>query len=159
MKRFRFSLAALKTQRERREQEALEVYAGAVRTEQRVQAELEALTRNLESEWDSGRRLLVAGVPANEFVQLQNYCQAIERRRREKENELALARQALRQKLHLFMAAKQKREVVDKFLEKQRRRHALDCQREEQKMLDELASQHKESGAAASLTMNDLNQN
>jgi flagellar export protein FliJ len=88
------------------------------------------------------------------MVQIQAYSQLLIKRRREKENELALARQAVRLNWDQLVQARQQREVVDHFLERQKTRYRFECQREEQKLLDELACHYPDNALTSPLTMN-----
>ena len=156
MKRFRFTLAALKTLRERREQEALEAYAQAVRHESRTKEALAQAQADLANQWAHRQTLLEQGVAAVELVHWLTYCQGLQKQCQERENDWALARQYTRQKWELLLVARQKREVVDKFQERQKRRYLFECGLEEQKLLDELAGREQEGALTSGLTMNQL---
>jgi flagellar export protein FliJ len=154
MKRFRFTLPALKTLRERRETEALEAYAKAVRLQHQAEAELARARQTLEATWLEMQTCLNQGVTAFETIQIQAYSQQVQTHCREKETTLAKARQNVQRQCDLLMVARQKREVVDKFLERQKVRYQLEVRREEQKMLDELAGNKSASALTQNLNVN-----
>ena len=156
MKRFRFTLAALKTLRERREQEATEAYGKALQVEQQAKAELARAKATLDQAWQDRQAILDQGVAARDMVQLLAYCQNLQRHCQTQENQVALARQSLRQKWDRLLVARREREVVDQFLQRQKHRHSLECLAEEQKLLDELAGRETEGGLSAPLTSNPL---
>lgn len=154
MKRFHFTLTALKTLRERREQEAIETYSKALRYQEQIQTDFTLAKRALETEWSRQQALLNQGISAKEMVQIQAYGQSLIKRCQDKENELALARQSARVKWDQLVRARQQREVVDHFLERQKKRYHFECQREEQKFLDDLACHQTEGALTAPLTLN-----
>lgn len=154
MKRFRFTLPALKTLRERREQEALENYAKAIRIQRQAETELAQSRQDLETAQEERQTRLNQGVTAIETVHILAYCQRLQLVCRDKENALARANLFVRQKWDLLLVARQKREVVDKFFERQKSRHQMESRREEQKMLDELSGHEPESALSISLTVN-----
>jgi flagellar protein FliJ len=138
MKRFRFTLQALQTVRQRQEQVALEQYSVAMQA--RLQAEAAFLAARSERDfaWEQHRKRLELGATAAQLAQLQAYCQAAELRCQESEVRLRAAEDEVHQKWQQFAEARKQREVVDKVEERQRRRYQRECAREEQKMLDEL---------------------
>lgn len=146
MKRFRFTLTALKTLRERREREATEAYAQAQRNEARALAELDRLKESLAAVWTERQAIMDQGVAAQEVMRILAFCQTLQRQCQTQENHVALARQQLRQKWDHLVRARREREVVDKFFERQRKRHLAECQVEEQKLLDELAGRPQPGG-------------
>ena len=156
MKRFHFTLTALKTLRERCEQEAIEAYSKALRYQEQVQTDFHLAKRALETEWSCQQTLLNQGICAKEMVQIQAYGQTLIKRCQDKENELALARQGARLKWDQLVRARQLREVVDHFLERQKKRYRFECQREEQKLLDDLSCHTAASALIAPLTLNPL---
>jgi flagellar export protein FliJ len=139
MKRFRFTLQALLTVLQQREQGALEVYARALAERQRAVERLHEAQRQCEEAWELGRDRMVAGAPAAHLLQVEQYCREM------KELELRcveVAQQAQRMvdgSLEKLIEARQAREAVEKFRSRQHDHYDHEVRREEQKLLDDLA--------------------
>jgi flagellar export protein FliJ len=138
MKKFRFTLSALRTVRQRLEQTALEAYANALRVQKRAQDELDAVLTELRSGWTLRQDKLAAGASAETIMQIQTYCQYLEIRRRQREAVLKNAQDLALNQWQTFLAARRQREIVDRCYDHQRQRYERECAREEQKILDEL---------------------
>jgi flagellar export protein FliJ len=149
MKRFRFTLAALKTRREQREQEATAAYGKALGYERQLQEELTRATGALEAQWSQRQVLLNQGIAAVEMIHNLGYAQRLQKHCQDKEKECAQAQQSVRQQWELLLQARRQREVVDKFLDRQKKHYLFECQREEQKLLDELAGREIKGGLTA----------
>lgn len=140
MKAFQSSLSALRTLRERQEQEALHAYGQTLHAQEQARARLDQARHELTQCWLGLHRLLAEGGLAGELDRLQAYTQTLEQRRLDCERALLKARQVARRAFTRLLAARQARTVVDRLLEAQRRRYRRKQQRDEQKQLDELAS-------------------
>lgn len=154
MKKFRFTLPALKTLRERNEQEALEAYAKAVRQQTLAETELTQAKASLDALCQERQNVLNQGISAIETVQFHTYSLRLQGLCREKESALAKAQQGVKRQWQLLLVARQKREVVDKFLQRQKARYQFELNREEQKMLDELAGKEPGGSLANNLNVN-----
>ncbi len=152
MKAFHFSLQALKTLRQRREQMALQAYAKALTARQEAAQQLETARQALQEHWARWQSQLQAGCAAVDLVQSQTYCRVLEQRCRDCDASLQAAEDQARQRWHSLLRARQKREAVDKFHSQQRRRYERECQREEQKRIDELAHRQINAGTRSQLT-------
>lgn len=140
MKAFRFSLQAILTLREEKEQEAQRLYAKALRVVEAVQAELDAVNRRL-LELDSEQQArLQTGLPASELERFGNYRVVLIERRTRLQNDLARAQQAAEQARQALVKATQARQALENYREKLHHAYNLVLSREEQKMLDDLAS-------------------
>ena len=139
MKRFRFTLAALRTWRERLEQVALDHYGQALQREAQAQERLRSLDRERELVWAQRRNQIVAGAPVDQILRLHSYSQALETQRQDAALAATNASRHTQQQLQEFLAARKQREVVDRFQDRQLTRHQRAADREEQKALDELA--------------------
>lgn len=137
MKRFRFSLQALFTVRQRQEQQTLEVYARALAAQQQAADRLCKTERECEQVWQLSRQRRASAAPAAHLAQMEDYCHVMEEFRKRCAEALRQARQATSAALKKFLAARQAREAVDKFRTRQRERHDHEARREEQKMIDE----------------------
>jgi flagellar protein FliJ len=140
MKRFRFSLQAVLTVRQRREQTALEHFSRAIAVRQLAIDRLNETKRRCEAAWALSRERTAEGAPAAHLAQLRDYCRDMEKFQKECELAVAAAQRVVDQKWEKLVAARQAREVVDKLLKRQRERYDRELQREEQKLLDDMAS-------------------
>lgn len=150
MKRFRFTLQALLTVRQRQEQTALESYAAALADRQRALDRLRDAQRQCEEAWGLSRQRITAGAPAAHLAQLEEFCEAVEDLRRFCLAAVEETQRVVDARLQKLLAARQAREAVDKFREHQRERYDRELTRAEQKTLDELA-QHRAPLAALQL--------
>ena len=78
-----------------------------------------------------------------ELMQLQDYCQALERRRREFEQAARAARHKASLVFTKLIAARQARAVVEKLFDQQKRRHDRAAQKHEQRALDDMVNQRE----------------
>jgi flagellar export protein FliJ len=154
VKRFRFSLHALRTLRQRQEQAALEQFARAIAAREQAARELAEVCQHCETAWHIAREAAERGVAAARLTQLGAYCHAVEELRRQGEDGLRRAQQAVDEKWQTLMAARRDREAVDKYRQRQQTRHGQEWVREEQKTLDDIA--HRQPRTAAARRMNSL---
>jgi flagellar export protein FliJ len=145
MKAFRFTLEAVRTVRQRHEQEAMEQYAQALLARQRALSRLEEIQRQLNVAWQEIRTRFSAGCTAAQAVQVHGYRQTLEKRREECAAALGEAERRVNAALQVMLAARREREIADKFFEKQKSRHTREHLRLEQKMLDDLAARRGNS--------------
>jgi len=148
MKKFRFSLQAVLTLRQRQEQMALECFARAVAVRQHAMERLNEAQRACREAWELSRVRSAAGAPAVHLAQLHDYCQNMEEFQKECEHVVAVAQAEVDRKWEKLVTAQQAREAVDKFLERQRERYDRELQREEQKMFDDISHQQTFAGAS-----------
>lgn len=153
MKKFRFSLQAVLTVRQRQEQTALESFSRAVAARQQAVERLNESQRACREAWELSRVRTAAGAPAIHLAQLHDYCQNMEEFQKECVRAVAAAQVVVDQKWEKLVAARQAREAVDKFLERQRERYDRELQREEQKMFDDVSHQHAFAGAGWNSTL------
>lgn len=146
MKRFKFSLQAVQTVRERASRSALEIYARALRTRVEAEAALElaesALTRHL-TEW---RDAMKRNFAPSDMLQQEHLRSMLEARRNERAQAVRDAAKAVVQAQSNFQLARQKSEIVEKFRDRQRHDFNLAVLKDEQHMLDELATNRHEPG-------------
>lgn len=139
MKRFRFTLQALLTVRQRQEQVAMERYAAALQAQRRA-AEL---LQSAEGEWVAAvrqvREEMARGTVADRLRQLGDHFQVLTRHRDEAADRAAAADRAVPPALREMLEARRRREAVEEFQTKQRLRHQRESLRHEGKQLDELA--------------------
>jgi flagellar biosynthesis chaperone FliJ len=83
MKKFRFSLQALQTLRQRQEHDALERYGAAVQTRTRATLELTAAQRQLEIGWELLREAMSGQSTLGTLTQLKAYCERVEEQRQQ----------------------------------------------------------------------------
>jgi flagellar export protein FliJ len=139
MKPFRFTLEAVRTLRQRQEQNATERYVQALLTRQQALDLLDGLQRELNEGWQELRVQLAKGCSASHAAQAHDYHRALAKRRDEASEALGIAERRVNATLQTMLSARQQREIVDKSCEKQKARHLRDQLREEQKRLDDLA--------------------
>lgn len=140
MKTFKSSLQALRTLRERQEQEALHAYGQALQVQEKARSKLDAVQVELMECWLELNHRVEDGAEALELNRIETHTQAVDRRRRACEHALTVARNQARLAFTRLLAARQARTVVDKVIAAQKRRYQRHRARQEQKELDELAS-------------------
>jgi flagellar export protein FliJ len=139
MKKFRFSLQALFTVYQRREQAALEVYANALAVRQRAAEKLSDAQRQCQEAWDFHRQRVVSGAPAVHVMQAGQYCVLAKELQDRRAEAVRCAQQAVDGALETLLEARQSREAVDRFRVRQQERYNREAQRQEQKVIDDLA--------------------
>jgi flagellar export protein FliJ len=148
MKKFKFSLEAVRLLKNRIEEAAAQKHARALVNMSKAKAELAETEKELNGaalmQFSAGK-----GTPASELVQLSQYINALEKVRRERlerclhaEKEAALARAALEK-------AAREREILDRLHDHQHAAHKFHVARQEQKWMDELAQQVRRGLLAA----------
>jgi len=150
MKAFRFTLEAVRTLRQRRENETLEQYAHALGARQQVLDLLESIDEKISQSRVAIRTLLSNGCGASEAAHAYAAHGALEKRRDECVTALGHAERRVNAASQAMMLARQQREIVDIYCEKQKTRHQKLELREEQKLLDEFASRRVTSVQLAS---------
>ena len=139
MKRFRFSLQAVRVLREREERSAREYFAHAVRARQNASTALETC----ESELDAGRRELLAlqtnGASIAAIRQALAHCGEREQQVAQRRKTLGLAEKQATEAWNKLLEARQQLDVVDKFHARRREDYDRELRREEQKQLDEMS--------------------
>lgn len=148
MKKFRFTLQAVRTLRQRQEQVALEQYAQALLAHRQTLEKLEAVQHELQMLWTQWQEKLAAGLPAVQLAQLQAYVYTVQERQREGEKAVAASLRRVNHQSKELLRARQQREVVDRYFEQRKQRYDRELEAAEQKLLDELAGQ---SGLAQTL--------
>jgi flagellar export protein FliJ len=145
MKSFRFTLEAVRTLRQRQEQNALEQYAQSLLLRQQAVKKLEAVQHELNVCMQELRGQLAAGCTAAQAAQAHDYQRSLARRRDECTVALGTAERCVNAAMQAMLHARRQREVVDKFFDKQKLGHLRGLARSEQKMLDDLAGRRGNS--------------
>jgi flagellar export protein FliJ len=140
MKAFRFTLEAVRTIRQRQENEALEFYARALRARQNALDALDAVHHLIVNDFARMRQLLAGGCAAAQAAQAQNYHRSLERMREDAATALEQAERRVNAASQAMLTARQQREIVDVYREKQNAAYQRAELREEQKTMDEFAS-------------------
>ena len=148
MKKFKFSLEAVRQLKNRIEDEAAQKHARALVLVSKTKAELAETERELNAaalmQFSASKK-----TPASELMQLNQYISALEKLRRERldrclhaEKDATLARAALEK-------AAREREILDRVHEHQHGIHKFHLARQEQKWMDEIAQKMKRGLLAA----------
>lgn len=145
MKPFHFTLEAVRTLRQRQEQNAMEQYAQTLLTRQQTLDRLDAIQRELNEGWQELRGQLARGCTASQAAQAHDYHRALAKRRDEAIVALGLAERRVNAALQKMLTARQQREIVDKCCENQKAAHLREQFRAEQKLLDDLAGRRSPS--------------
>ena len=145
MKPFHFTLEAVRTLRQRQEQNAMEQYAQTLLTRQQTLDRLDAIQRELNEGWQELRGQLARGCTASQAAQTHDYHRALAKRRDEAIVALGLAERRVNAALQTMLTARQQREIVDKCCENQKAAHLREQFRAEQKLLDDLAGRRSPS--------------
>lgn len=139
MRRFRSTLQALLTVRQRQERLAMERYSGALQARQRAVDALSTVDRESAAAAAAMRGRLAGGMPASELLHDQNHYRSVEARRAMAQQAVANADKAIAPALQGMLNARRQREVVEECMDRQRERHVRDQATQERKLLDELA--------------------
>ncbi len=139
MKAFRFTLEAVRTVRQRQENDALEEYSRALLNRQQVLDSLEMIDARIGEDWSHIRRLLAGGCNAAHAAQAHHFHRSLEKQRDDCVAALGRAERRVQSASHAMLVARQQREMVDVYCEKQHAAHRRLEAREEQKLLDEFA--------------------
>ena len=147
MKKFRFSMEAVRFLKNKIEEEAAQKHAKALVTVGKARAELSETEKELNAA--ALMQFSTKKSSANELMQLNQYIAALEKLRRERlercllaEKEATLARAALEK-------AAREREILDRVHDHQRKTHRFHVAQQEQKWMDELAQKVKRGILAA----------
>lgn len=139
MKRFRFTLQALLTVRQRQEQVAMESYAAALQAQRRAAEALRQAEVEMVAAARRVREEMAHGLMADRLRQLGDHFQVLTRQKDQAADRAAVADRAVAPALREMLEARRRREAVGEFQAKQRLRHQRESQRQEGKQLDELA--------------------
>ena len=145
MKRFEFTLEAVRILRRRQEQDAMDAYAKALLARQTAFMRLDQVQQELISGWHQLRALLDQGCQASQAARQQEYHRVIEKRRDELTAALATAERRVNAAFQAMLVARRALEIVDKAFSKQLAHHQREVLRGEQKFLDDLASRRQSS--------------
>lgn len=140
MKKFRFSLEALKTVRESAASKALENYARAVHAQSEAEAAVTAADQALAHHLEQWRKRMSRGFSPAEIIGLGHSRMVLETRRNECAQALRDAAAKAQKALAEFQLAQQKSDVVERFHDRKRHEFNLTALKEEQHFLDELAT-------------------
>jgi flagellar export protein FliJ len=139
MKAFRFTLEAVRTLRQRQEQEAMETYARALLARQQVLDLLADMDHRIARDFAQMRQLLAGRCTAAQASQAQSFHASLEKKRDDCVAALGHAERRVNAASQAMLAARQQREMVDVYGAKQHAVHQRLELREEQKILDEFA--------------------
>lgn len=146
MKRFKFSLQAVQTVRERAERLALENYARALRDVTEAERAVEAADFAVKQQVETWRRAMRTSFAPSEMLQHEHARAMMEGRKTQRMEALRVAQENAVQALSNFQMARQKSDVAHRFHDRRRREFSLAVLKEEQHLLDELASARREAG-------------
>jgi flagellar export protein FliJ len=145
MKAFQFSLEAVRTLRQRQENDALDQYARALALRQRALNALEAARERIQAHWAETRRQMARRCTALQVSQLQSHGRVLEQRQQECVTALRAAERGVNAASQVMLLARQQREIVEVYREKQIVRHQRLEAVAEQKMSDEFAARRSSS--------------
>ena len=140
MKRFVFTLEAVRTVRQQAEQRASLHYA---RTQRRHQEELDRLQRaeaEARAAWQEARSRLENPIAALDLERLSRYARLVEQRRKACAEAVATSQRTLDEAAQKWLEARRQCELVETYYRKQRADYDRALLVEEQKLLDEVAS-------------------
>jgi flagellar export protein FliJ len=140
MKKFCFTLEAVRTLRRRQEHLAVDEYVRALLARQKALDVVDDIQRQLEHNRTELARMLSAGCTADHAFQLGNYHRFLEKQREQLQAALAGAEHRLAGAFQGMLVARQQREIVEAYRKKQQARYQRDLSREDQKAIDESAA-------------------
>ena len=139
MKRFRFSLQAVQTLRQRLERVAFEAYSQTLVRRQQALDGLQAADRTLALTWVALREYQLEGATAASLAAGNDYCQVLDARRQEAAVAVREAQKAVDVAWKKLVVARQRREAVEKYRQRRWGEYQRAVLREDQKILDEIA--------------------
>lgn len=139
MRRFRSTLQALLTVRQRQERLAMERYSEALQARRRMAEALALADRERTQAAERLNQRLGQGMQAVEVVREQANYRMLEGRRDTAFQALTTAENAIAPALTGMLQARQQRQAVEDCITRQRERHVRDQMTQERKLLDELA--------------------
>lgn len=149
MKRFRSRVTALRELRQRREEEALQVHARALRNRQAAEAQFQECLGALFRHQQEVQTDLMRGCPASRLAQQDGYRLLLEQRCHESRQQVVEATSASAASLQAVLLSRRDREVVEKFCSKELVDHQREQLKEDQKNLDEMALRRRPVDFAA----------
>lgn len=139
MKPFHFSLHAVRTLRQRQEQQALDTFGQAVRERQlALDRQREAETRRVKA-WRSLDELRLTGAPAFRINQMRGHLLVMDEEIQGCVKACATAQETANTAWEQLQDARQQLELVEKFFVRRRDEYERMLREEEQKQLDEMA--------------------
>jgi flagellar FliJ protein len=139
MKRFRFTLEAVRTVRQQQEQKAMEGYAASLMARQQALRQLEEAERELDNDYHDLRLRMEKGCDAATASHAISRQRELVKKRDAYTDALSVAERRLNISHQKMLEARQQREVTDKFYDNQKQKFLREEIRVEQKLLDELA--------------------
>jgi flagellar export protein FliJ len=139
MKAFRFTLEAVRTLRQRQENDAMESYVAALASRQQMKSNLEAIDARIKEDSSHILRLLDSGCRAAQASQARHFHSSLEKQLNECVIALGRAERRVQAASQAMLVARQQREIVDTYRDKQHQSHERLRAREEQKTLDEFS--------------------
>lgn len=140
MKRFRFTLQAVRELREAEEQSAQQAFAAAVRACDEAAQRVATLERELQSVWNGIRHSSTQGIRSDELRDAHGWCLVLEARQKTLATEWEACQRQVEATQSALQRATCRREALDRIFRKRRAEHAREIQAEEQKFLDEIAT-------------------
>jgi len=140
MQPFIFSLQAVRTLRQRQEQQALAAFGAAVRARQAAVDQQQRAGRELAVAYEQLTQMQSAGSPLYHLNQLRGHCAELEHRFAACKAGCVTAQEAANEAWETLQDTRQALELVDKLQARQRDRHERLVRDEEQKQLDEMST-------------------
>ena len=138
MKRFQFTLEAVRTVRQQAEQRAWLNYARLVRRHQQEEQRLRQAEQDARAAWHEARERMGSGIAGLELERLSAYARLAEQRRRNCAAAVAASHRALEEGMRQCREARQHCEVVEIYYRKQLGNYQRAEFLEDQKLLDEM---------------------
>lgn len=139
MKKFRFTLDAVRVVRQREEKNALEAYSAALLARQKALDRLEEIRLQQAQAAEETRQEMSAGCTSGRLRQRQSFHESLRVTLREAEVRFAQAEVVQQNAMQRLVQAKQGREAVEKAFDRQKSSHQKLAMLEEAHLLDELA--------------------
>lgn len=139
MRSFHFSLHAVRTLRQRQEQEALDAFGSAVRARQQAFDRREQAGQQLARAWNALEDLQADGAAAFRINQLRGHCCLLEEQVTRCAQDCATAQETANTAWEALQEARRQRELVEKLYVRRIEEHERLLRDEEQKQLDEMA--------------------
>ncbi len=140
MKRFQFSLEAVREVRQSEEQAAQRALADSLLAREEVALRLVRLEGELKQAWQGLSTGALRGNLAEHIQHAHSWCVLLEERKNKLNAELTACRRKVAANQQILKIAMQRREALDRLRSKQRETHEREEQHQNQQNLDEIAT-------------------
>jgi len=138
MKKFTFSLQAVRSLRERREKSAVEAYGEAMQKRLAILTQLASIRERMEFAYDRVRESQRAPHSSDSLSRLQDWCSTLAAEEATCLDDLEAAERNVATKWNDYLLARRELEIVQRYFNKEKENYDRELNRVEQRELDEM---------------------